>query len=122
MLPIWKLTGPLPFLLSSVVSILAMALPAQAQAPIQVALVNNTAITASNEAGAVGAANGNFDSGSGRVGIASGLTGGLSTSEFWVSGDLATGEVGMQWGIEADHCLGAGAAGASIISSTPPEI
>lgn len=111
MLPLWKLTGPLPFLLSSVVSILAMALPAQAQAPIQVALVNNTAITASNEVGAVGAANGNFDSGSGRVGIASGLTGGLSTSEFWTVGDLATGEVGMQWGIEADHCLGAGGCG-----------
>ena len=106
-----RLAGPLALFLSSMISILTLASPAWAQAPIQVALVNNTAITASNEAGAIGASNGNFDSGNGRVGIASGLTGVLSTTEFWVLGDLATGEVGMQWGIEADHCLGAGGCG-----------
>jgi hypothetical protein len=80
---------------------------AQAFAPVAVSFANNTGITASNEASAVGAANGNFDSGEGRVGIVSGLVGALSTNEFVMPGDQATGEVGMQWGIEADHCLGA---------------
>ncbi len=86
---------------------LLWGLSAQAIPPVAVSFANNSAITASNEAAAVGAANGNFDSGQGRVGIVSGLTGALSTSEFVTSGDQATGEVGMQWGIEADHCLGA---------------
>ena len=80
---------------------------AQAFAPVAVSFENNTAITASNEASAVGAANGNFDSGEGRVGIVSGLVGALSTNEFVTTGDQAQGEAGMQWGIEADHCLGA---------------
>ena len=75
---------------------------------VTVSIANQTAISASNVAAAVGAQNGNFDSGDGRVGIRSGLVGSLSTLVFDAVSDRATGEVGLRWGIEADHCFGSG--------------
>ncbi len=97
---------------SGSVVLLALAAPADA-APLTVSLANRSAITASNVAAAVGAQNGNFDSGNGLVGIRSGLVGSLSTLAFDKLSDRATGEVGLRWGIEADHCLGAGSCGGS---------
>jgi len=88
----------------------AAAAPAGA-ALVSVAIENRTAITASNVAAAVGAQNGNFDSADGRVGIRSDLTGSLTTLAFNEVSDQATGEVGLRFGIEADHCLGAGGCG-----------
>jgi hypothetical protein len=80
-------------------------------APVTVAVANRTAITASSVAAAVGAQNGNFDSADGRVGIRSGLVGSLSTLAFNAVSDRATGEIGLRWGLEADHCLGPGGCG-----------
>jgi hypothetical protein len=59
-------------------------------------------------AAAVGAQNGTFEPADGSVGIRSALVGSLSTLAFNTVSDRATGEVGLRWGIEADHCLGAG--------------
>jgi hypothetical protein len=101
---------PLGLLLIPSLLVLA-SLPARAMVAIQVSVENRSAITASNEGAAIGASNGNFDSGSGRVGIASGLVGALSKLEFSAPGERASGEVGLQWGIEADHCLAAGGCG-----------
>lgn len=91
---------------------IALAGPSGA-ALVSVAISNGTAVTASNVAAAVGKQNGNFDSGDGRVGIRSNLVGSLSTLGFSEVADRATGEVGVRWGIEADHCLGAGSCGGS---------
>ncbi len=93
-------------------ALLGLVAPADA-ALLTVSLSNKTAITSSNVAAAVGAQNGNFDSGDGRVGIRSGLTGALSTLAFNAVSDQATGEVGLRWGIEADHCVGPGSCGGS---------
>jgi hypothetical protein len=78
---------------------------------VTVAISNGTAVTASNVAAAVGAQNGNFDSGDGLVGIRSKLVGRLSTLGFDKVADRATGEIGVGWGIEADHCLRGGSCG-----------
>ena len=93
-------------------ALLCVAAPAGA-AWLTVSIANQTAITASNVAAAVGAQNGNFDSADGRVGIRSALTGSLSTLSFDAVSDQAKGEVGLRWGIEADHCVGAGSCGGS---------
>ena len=98
--------------LAGAAALLCVAAQASA-ALVTVSIANQTAITASNLAAAVGAQNGNFDSSDGRVGIRSGLVGSLSTLGFNAVADQATGEVGLRWGIEADHCLGAGGCGGS---------
>lgn len=86
---------------------------AAAAADISVSFLNSSAVTDSNDAGLIGAANANLDTGNGRVAIESALTGSLSTTSFDNVGETATGEVGLQWAIEADHCLGAGGCGGS---------
>jgi hypothetical protein len=96
--------------LAGTAALLWGAAPAGA-APVTVAVANRTAITASSVPAAVGAQNGNFDSASGRVGIRSGLVGSLSTLAFNAVSDRATGEIGLRWGVEADHCLGSGGCG-----------
>jgi len=88
-------------------ALLYVATPAGA-AQVTVSIANQTAITASNVAAAVGAQNGTFEPADGSVGIRSALVGSLSTLAFNTVSDRATGEVGLRWGIEADHCLGAG--------------
>lgn len=95
---------------AAIAALCAAPVPAGA-ALVEVSFENRTAITDSNVAAAIGQSSGNFDSGDGRVGIASGLDFALSTTAFDAEGESAAGEVGVRWGIEADHCLGAGGCG-----------
>lgn len=93
-------------------SVVSLALPGAARsADIDVSFSNGTAVTASNVAAAIGVANGSFDSGDGRVAISSVLDSSIVGTGFNAVDDVATGEIGVRWGVEADHCLGAGGCG-----------
>lgn len=92
--------------------LLGLVIPVEAIAAyIEVSFTNGTAVTDSNVAAAVGVANGSFNSGDGRVAINSLLDSSIGATQFDAVDDVATGEVGVRWGVEADHCLGAGGCG-----------
>lgn len=110
-MPSTLLRSPLWLCVSLLLPLLLLAaLPARA-ARIAVSFENRSAVTASNVGAAVGQSNGNFSSGDGQVGIASTLDVSIGSTSFDLAGENATGEIGVRFGIEADHCLGAGGCG-----------